>query len=97
MASSIFVENYDATEGTGRTRQKITKTLSSGTVTDAFSAGSTIHSCDPPAYAQSTIRSYSINIGYTPDTRTYTIRLGQGGTTNDAVTTTCLVEGPVGG
>lgn len=97
MASSIVIENYDATEGTGRTLQKYTQTLSGGTVTAAFTpAGSAIHSCSPPAYAQSTVRSFAINIGYVPNTRTYTIKLGGGGTTNDTVTGTCLLEGPVG-
>jgi len=97
LSGSIVAENYDGAAGTGITRQKYTQTLSSGTVTAAFTpAGSVIVACNPPAYAQSTVRSFAINLGYVPNTRTYTIKLGGGGTTNDAVTGTCWVSGPVG-
>lgn len=96
-SATTFISNLNREAGTGIVEKKYTQTLSSGTVTAAFTpAGSVIHSCSPPAYAQSTVRSYAINIGYVPNTRTYTIKLGGGGTTNDAVTGTCLVDGPLG-
>jgi hypothetical protein len=88
-AGGVYAWDGVAASGKGIVLRTFSVTLSSGNGSKNFGAGKTPVSCSPN-YAQSTIRSFSINTGLT-GTTTATFKLGGGGATSDAIAGTCQV------
>lgn len=88
IASPAVYDLYSASAGTGHRTRTFAVTLSSGTNTVNFGSGIEPVGC-VAYYNQSTVRSFAINLGHVAAQRTMTIKLGGGGTTNDAVAGTC--------
>lgn len=91
VAAPIVYDLYDASAGTGYRRRTFAVTLSSGTNTVNYGAGIEPVGC-VAYYNQSTVRSFAINLGHVATQRTMTIKLGGGGTTNDAIAGQCITK-----
>lgn len=89
VAAPIVYDLYDGTNG--YRLRTFAVTLSSGTNTVNYGANIEPVGC-VAYYNQSTVRSFAINLGHVATQRTMTIKLGGGGTTNDAIAGHCRTK-----